>query len=171
MEPRQMLHLSSLRTISICSELWNQIVLPTFLFSIDIFYEYDTRNLHSLTRNSLPLPRNPRVPSLSATPTFLVIRPSQDLSSEIKPAATILLWSKMKCGYFYQRNLARKQWFRNLLHWRCLRYIFLRSGLLQSFKLQTTKTADSETAWTFFMKTFVKITLLSNSHSESFYLF
>jgi len=152
-----MLHLSSLRTISICSELWNQIVLPTFLFSIDIFYEYDTRNLHSLTRNSLPLPRNPRVPSLSATPTFLVIRPSQDLSSEIKPAATILLWSKMKCGYFYQRNLARKQWFRNLLHWRCLRYIFLRSGLLQSFKLQTTKTADSETAWTFFIKLLSKL--------------
>lgn len=53
-----MLHLSSLRTISICSELWNQIVLPTFLFSIDIFYEYDTRNQHSHVTHAPPPPRN-----------------------------------------------------------------------------------------------------------------
>ena len=94
-----MLHLSSLRTISICSELWNQIVLPTFLFSIDIFYEYDTRNLHSLTRNSLPSPEIAGVPSLAPLLRSLWSDPAPDLSSEIRPAATILLWSKMKCGY------------------------------------------------------------------------
>ena len=59
--------------------------------------------------------------------------------------------------FFYQRILARKQWFRNLLHWRCTQIISLRSGLLQSFKLQTTKTADSETAWTFFIKLLSKL--------------
>ncbi len=59
--------------------------------------------------------------------------------------------------FFYQRILARKQWFRNLLHWRCSQIVSLRSGLLQSFKLQTTKTADSTTAWTLFMKSLSKL--------------
>ena len=97
MEPRQMLHLSSLRTISICSELWNQIVLPTFLFSIDIFYEYDTRNQHSHATHA-SLPRNCPC-AKSGRHSYLPCDQTQPRPMEIGPAATILLWSKIKCGY------------------------------------------------------------------------
>ena len=140
-----------------------RIVKPNCSSNFLVFHRYILWIWHqkpTLTRNSRPpSPQKFRLCQVWAPLLLRSLWSDPAQTDRDQPAATILLWSKIKCGYifFYQRILARKQWFRNLLHWRCLRYIFLRSGLLQSFKLQTTKTADSKTAWTFFIKLLSKL--------------
>lgn len=171
MEPRQMLHLFSLRTISICSELWNQIVLPTFLFSIDIFYEYDTRNQHSHATHAPPPPEIPLVPSLSATPpTFLVIRPSPDRSRSTCSNYFIVIKNQMWIHLLLSTNISKKTVISKLIALALLAVCLLQ---IRTFtELQTQDNQDSrQNRLDIVHEIFVKITLLSNSHSESFYLF
>lgn len=162
-----MLHLSSLRTISICSELWNQIVLPTFLFSIDIFYEYDTRNLHSLTSNSPPQPvcqvqLHSYVPC-DQTQTYRARSDLQQLfyCDQKWNVDTLLL----------STNFSKKTVISKLI---ALALLAVHLPQIRTFtELQPPDNQDSrqQNSLDIVHKIFVKITLLSNSHSESVYLF
>lgn len=170
-----MLHLSSVRTISICSELWNQIVLPTFLFSIDIFYEYDTRNQHShITHAPSPSPSNSLCAN-SERHSYVPCDQTQPRPSESRPAATILLWSKIKCGYknlLLSKNISKKTVISKLI---ALALLAVHLPQIRTFtELQTSDNQDSRQhniSLDIVHEIFVKTTLLSNSHSESFYLF
>lgn len=127
-----------------------------FLFSSIIFYEYDFRTPATHT-----WPDIPSVPSLRHS-QFLVIRPNPDLS---RPDLQQLFYCDQNQVWIHLllSRLARKQWFRNLLHWRLQFVSPIRTST--ELQLETTQT-NSRHNTDILNEIFVKINFLSNSHSD-----
>lgn len=153
-----------------------RIVKPNCSSNFLVFHRYILWIWHqkpTLTRNSRPpsAPEIPLVPSLSATPpTFLVIRPSPDRSRSTCSNYFIVIKNQMWIHLLLSTNISKKTVISKLIALALLAVCLLQ---IRTFtELQTQDNQDSrQNRLDIVHEIFVKITLLSNSHSESFYLF
>lgn len=131
-----------------------------------------TPETNTHTQLTPPSPEIAPVPSLGATPTFLVIRPSPDLwRSDLQQLFYCDQKSNVDTSLLLSTNISKKTVISKLI---ALALLADRLPQIRTLtELQTPDNQDSRqhNSLDIVHEIFVKITLLSNSHSESFYLF